>query len=676
MEEHHTHNPQEEHHHTSMTDHNHQDHGGMHHHQGMVQDFKKRLYISSAITIPVIFLSEMIQQLFGFQFSFKGDSYILFLFSSIVFFYGGGPFLKGLINELREKVPGMMTLIAVAITIAYVYSAAVVLGLPGMDFFWELVSLIDIMLLGHLIEMKSIAGASKSLELLIQMMPNEAHLVEGETIKDIQIKSLKPNDLILIKPGEKIPADGIIEEGNSNINESMLTGESKPVEKGKADKVIGGSINGNGALKVKVEYIGENSYLSKVIGLVEEAQKTKSKTQRLADQAAFWLTIAALSAGAITLLVWLYIGQSFSFALERMVTVMVISCPHALGLAVPLVVAISTAISAQKGLLIKNRTAFENARRITTVVFDKTGTLTKGIFGVTRFKSYLPNYTSEDILKIAAALEQKSEHPIAVGILSEIKKTGAAIPQVENFRAITGKGIEAELEGKKIRVVSPGFLKDQDILVPQDTFSSQAETIVFVMVDNSLAGFISLADQVREESQSAIQHLRSANIKAIMITGDNKAVAESVSKELQLDGFFAEVLPHQKLEKIKQLQENKEFVAMAGDGVNDAPALAQADIGIAIGSGTDVAAETADIVLVNSNPKDIVSLILFGRATYRKIVQNLIWAVGYNIIAIPVAAGLFYKHDIVITPAFGAVLMSLSTVIVAINAQLLKERFN
>lgn len=652
----------------SSTDHSH--HGG---HEGMIDDFKKRFYISIILTIPILVLSEMIQHWFNFRISFPGDKYILFALSSIVFFYGGWPFLKGLWDELKRLNPGMMTLIGLAISVAYFYSSAIVFGLEGMDFFWELVTLIDIMLLGHWLEMKSVLGASKALELLVSMMPSEAHLIHGDHVMDVKLEALKINDVILIKPGEKVPADGIIIEGESYLNESMLTGESKPAKKEKGDSVIGGSINGNGSLKVKVKHTGKDSYLNKVISLVEEAQKAKSQTQNLADKAAKWLTYIALTVGVGTLIVWLSLGYEFSYALERMVTVMVISCPHALGLAVPLVVAISTAISASNGLLIRNRTAFENSRKITALVFDKTGTLTKGDFGVTRYESVSKEFSKEEILRLASALEQTSEHPIAVGIIKKVKAGNVSIPQSQKFNAITGKGIEADVEGKNVKVVSPGFLTEKSIAMPSNAFTTAAETVVFVIVNDQLVGFIALADEIRPESKEAIQTFKDNNIKVLMATGDNKTVAEAVSKELGLDGFYAEVLPHQKVEIVKELQSKGEFVAMTGDGVNDAPALAQADVGIAVGSGTDVAAETADIILVNSNPKDIANLILFGKATYNKMIQNLIWATAYNAIAIPLAAGVLYNTGFVLSPAIGAVFMSLSTIIVAINAQLLKR---
>ncbi len=664
-------NQQHMHEHSSAHEHN-PEHGMPgHDHNAMIGDFKKRFFISLVLTFPVLLLSHMIQEIFKFHISFTYDQYVLFLFSSVIFFYGGMPFLKGLISELKEKKPGMMTLIAVAITVAYVYSSAVVFGLTGMDFFWELATLIVIMLLGHWIEMKSVSGASKALELLVQLLPSEAHKIHGDHVMSVKIEALILGDIILVKPGEKIPADGEIAEGESYLNESMLTGESKPIQKKKADKVIAGAINGNSSLKVKVEHTGKDSYLSKVIHLVQEAQKTKSQTQHLADKAAFWLTIFALGGGIITLIVWLWLGKDFSFALERMVTVMVISCPHALGLAIPLVVAISTAVSAQHGLLIRNRTAFENARKITTIIFDKTGTLTTGEFGVTRYQSTIPEFGNDKILQFASALEQNSEHPIGHGIVAEAKKRSLEIPNAENFTAITGKGIKALVQGKEVMVVSPGYLKENNIDLETNTESKMAETIVFVLVNNKLSGFIALADKIRPESKEAVKILKQNGIKTIMLTGDNNLVAESVSKELELDGFFAGVLPHQKLEKIKELQAQGEFVAMTGDGVNDAPALAQADIGIAIGSGTDVAAETADIILVKSNPKDIVSLILFGKATYRKMIQNLVWATAYNAITLPLATG--FISGIMITPAIGALFMSLSTIIVAINAQTLKK---
>jgi Cu2+-exporting ATPase len=487
----------------------------------------------------------------------------------------------------------------------------------------------------------------------------------------VKSETLKTNDIILIKPGEKIAADGVITEGESYLNESMLTGESKPVLKVKGDKVIAGSLNGNGSFKISVLHGSADSYLSQVVKLVEDAQKEKSKTQLLVDVAAKWLTVIALTAGIVTFLYWYLTGQPLAFAIERMVTVIVICCPHALGLAVPLVVAKSTALSAKNGLLIKNRTAFENSRKITTVVFDKTGTLTIGKFAVSKIVVLDQNSDENKLIMLAAALEQNSEHPIASGIIQKSKDLKITVPAVTEFEAITGKGVEAKVGGKNIKVVSPGYLKENKIDLPKDFKAEADETIVFVLETEKLLGYVALSDSIRPESAIAIKTLHANQIKSILLTGDNNLVAKSVSDQLGMDGFFAEVLPHQKLEKIKELQSKGEFVAMTGDGVNDAPALAQADIGIAVGSGSDIAAETAGIVLVNSNPQDIVSLILFGKATYRKMIQNLAWATGYNVVALPLAAGVLYNYGIVLSPAAGAVLMSLSTVIVAINASTL-----
>jgi len=649
---------------------------GHDHHAMMIADFKKRFWISMVLTVPVLLLSPMIQTFLGLEIDFAGSMYVLFALASMVYFYGGWPFLQGAYGELKKGAPGMMTLIAVAISVAYLYSSAVVFGLQGKLFFWEVVTLVDIMLLGHWIEMRSVLGASKALQLLVSMMPDEAHLVDGDEVRQVKLADLKANDRILVKPGEKVPADGVIVKGESYLNESMLTGESKPVQKGKGQQVIGGALNGNGVLEVKVEHTGKDSYLNKVIDMVQEAQKTKSKTQHLADRAAKWLTYIALASGTATLVIWLALGQEFVFALERMVTVMVISCPHALGLAIPLVVAISTAVSASNGLLIRNRTAFENSRKITAIVFDKTGTLTTGDFGVTRVVPIGKDHDEASIIRNAAALEQSSEHPIAVGVMERAKRDGLKVPETSDFQAITGKGVTAKVDGKDVKVVSPGYLKEKNIALPEGAFSDAAETVVFVLVNDQLVGYIALADAIRESSAAAIKNFQKEGIKVYMATGDNEIVGKAVSDALGLDGYYAEMLPHQKVNAIKSLQNQGEFVAMTGDGVNDAPALAQADVGIAVGSGTDVAAETADIILVRSDPGDILGLIRFGKATYAKMIQNLIWATGYNAIAIPLAAGVLAPVGFLLSPAVGAGLMSLSTVVVAINAQLLKRKLH
>jgi cation transport ATPase len=508
-----------------------------------------------------------------------------------VFWYGGWPFLKGLVGALKARKPGMMTLVAVAITTAYSYSSAVVFGLTGKMFFWELATLVDIMLLGHRIEMKSVMGASKALEALAKLMPSDAHkLMPDGSVKDVPLNELVVDDKVLIKPGEKFPADGVIVEGESSVNEAMLTGESKPVSKQAGGKVIGGAINGEGSLTIEVKGTGKDSFLSQVIDLVKQAQQSKSKTQNLADTAAMWLTLIALGSGAITFFIWLsFINKEFAYAIERAVTVMVITCPHALGLAVPLVVAVSTALAASNGLLIRNRGAFESARKLQAVIFDKTGTLTEGRFGVS------------DTLLLA-----------------------------------------------------------------------QGKTVVFVLVDGQLKGAIALADIIRPEAKKAIAALKAMDIRCMMLTGDNKATAQWVSDQIGLDEYFAEVLPQDKAAKVKEVQSRGVKVAMTGDGVNDAPALAQADVGIAIGAGSDVAVETADVVLVRSNPLDVVAIVQLSRATYHKMIQNLVWATGYNVVAIPLAAGALYAWGVVLTPAVGAALMAASTVIVAINARMLK----
>lgn len=664
MEHHHHHG----HHSNDKNSDNHDKHAGHN-----VSDFWKRFVICTIISIPVLALSHMVQQWLGFELAFPGDKYVLAILSTFIFFYGGYPFLKGLYDEVKDNAIGMMTLIGVAISVAWAYSVAITFGLQGMDFYWEMATLIDIMLIGHYFEMKSVMGASRSLELLVKMMPSTAHhLVDGE-IHEMSVGDLKIGDMIRVKPGEKVPVDGIVTDGESYLDESMLTGESQPVKKEKDSKVIGGAVNGNGSLTIKVVSTGKDNYLNKVIKLVEDAQKVKSKTQNFADRAAKVLTFVALGGGIITLVVWLLLGFPFVFALERMVTVMVISCPHALGLAVPLVVAISTSISAQKGLLIRNRTAFENARLITTIIFDKTGTLTKGSHELQEVKVLNSNFDENELLRLAAGIEQHSEHYIAAGLMRKVKELNIEVPTAENFKYLPGKGLEGIVEGKNIKVVGPNYLKEQNISITEneDEFTG---TIVYMLIEKEVIGYFTFSDQIRESSFEAIQILKEAGIKNLLLTGDNEKVAQKVSDELKMDGFLANVLPHEKLEKVKELQEKSEFVAMTGDGVNDAPALAEADVGIAVGSGTDVAAETADIILVNSDPKDIANLILFGKATYNKMIQNLWWAAGYNILAIPLAAGVLYQWNIMLSPAVGAVLMSLSTIVVAINAQLLKVK--
>ncbi len=647
---------------------------GEHVHTGMLEDLKRRFWISLILTIPILILSPTIQELIGLGTSirFPGDSYVLFILSSIVYFYGGYPFFKGFYNQLKLRVPGMDTLIAVAITSAYLYSSAVVFGLMGEVFFWELATLIDIMLIGHWIEMRSVMGASRALEELVKLMPSSAHKImdDGSTM-DVPLDELSVGDHVIIKPGEKVPADGAIIKGSTSIDESMLTGESLPVFKEINAEVIGGSINGDGSITVEIKKTGKDSFLSQVISLVKEAQESKSRTQNLADRFATGLTVIALSGGFLTFLVW-FIFTSFGseFALERAVTVMVIACPHALGLAVPLVVAVSTTLSARNGLLIRNRASFERSRDINAIIFDKTGTLTQGKFGVTDILP-LGEYSENEVLKYAASLELYSEHPIAKGVVRSAKET----LNVEDFKAVPGKGVQGVIEGKNVEVASPGYLREKNILLSNESvneLSSQGKTIVFVIIEGELKGAIALADIIRDESKKAIQKLKDMDIQCIMITGDRKEVAEWVANEIGLDKYYAEVLPQEKAEKVREIQSEGLIVAMTGDGINDAPALAQADIGIAIGAGTDVAIEAGDVVLVRSNPLDAVYVVKLAKSTYRKMVQNLLWGTGYNVFAIPIAAGVLFAYGIILTPAAGAILMSVSTIIVAFNSRFLK----
>ena len=646
------------------------------HHEMMVADFRRRFRVCLAVTVPVLLLSPLVQQVFhqtGLRFA--GDRYVLLAFSSFIYAYGGYPFLKGALEEAAERLPGMMTLIAVAITAAFVYSAAVVFGLRGGVFFWELATLIDIMLLGHWIEMRSVMGASRALQELAKLMPEYAHLQkEDGSTQDVPANALKNGDRVLVKPGERVPADGKVVGGRSSLNEAMLTGESTPVEKGEGEEVIGGAINGEGALEIEVEKTGADSYISQVIRLVEEAQASKSRSQDLANRAALWLVAVALTAGGATLALWLVAGQPFNFALTRAITVMVIACPHALGLAVPLVVAASTALAAGHGLLIRQRNAFELARRLDAVVFDKTGTLTEGRFGVSGI-AVRDGRSEDDVLRLAAAVESRSEHPIARGVVREAMDRNLEIPPVSDFIALTGKGARGTVDGREIMVASPSYVEEKGIQADSEAVRQifgKGRTVVYVLEGERLLGAIALADVIRQESRQAVQRLHALGIKAMMLTGDNAQVADWVAGELELDEHFAQVLPNQKAGRIKELQRRGLVVAMVGDGVNDAPALAQADVGIAIGAGTQVAIESADIILVKNDPRNVTDLLGLSRATWRKMVQNLTWATGYNVFAIPLAAGVAYKLGILLSPALGAALMSVSTVIVAVNARFLR----
>lgn len=653
-----------------MSEHAHHDHGAM------IADFRRRFWISVLLTVPILLLSPLIQSFLGLTdvLAFPGDAYALLALSTAVFLYGGWPFLTGLLSELRAGAPGMMTLIALAITVAYGYSAAVVLGLEGKVFFWELATLVDVMLLGHWIEMKSVMGASGALESLVQMMPDKALRVDDNgKVKEVPISELHKGDRVRVRPGEKVPVDGTIVEGKTSLDESMLTGESRPVEKGDGDEAVGGAINGEGSITLEVQKTGADTYLSQVVETVRQAQASRSRAQNLADRAAAWLTYIALSAGLITLGTWLFVGYAFDFALERMVTVMVITCPHALGLAVPLVVAVSTSLAAGRGLLIRERAGFERARKLDAIVFDKTGTLTAGRFGVQGVTSF-GDLDEDELLRLAAGLEARSEHPIAQGIVEAARDKGLQIPEAAEFENLSGRGAKAMVEGRALRVVSPGYLREQAISIDENAVAQLREggkTLVYVLEDERPLGAIGLADLIRDESREAIRRLQAMGIDCLMLTGDAEAVAKSVADELGLSEYFAEVLPNEKAKRIEAVQRGGRIVAMVGDGVNDAPALVQSDLGIAIGAGTDVAVESADIVLVESDPRSVADVIELSRATYGKMIQNLFWATGYNAAAIPLAAGVGYSVGILLSPAVGAALMSLSTVIVAINAKLL-----
>lgn len=649
-----------------------------HDHAAMVADYRRRFWITLLLTPPVLLLSPMIQRLTGIgeALTFPGNDIVLFALASVVYLYGGWPFLTGFISELRKAQPGMMTLIALAISAAYFFSAATTFGLPGESFYWELVTLIAIMLLGHWVEMRSVMGASRALEELVRLLPDSATKmgVDGTT-HEVPIADLRPGDRVLVRPGTKVPVDGRILEGSSGFNEAMLTGESRPVSKSVGATAIGGAINGANAVTIEVTATGDATYLAQVIDLVKKAQATRSRTQDLANRAAAWLTYIALAVGFGTFIVWwLVLGQSLQFAMERMVTVMVVACPHALGLAVPLVVAVSTSLSAGHGLLIRDRAAFERARKLNAAVFDKTGTLTEGRFGVSDIVLLGEGEENEE-LAYAAAIESQSEHPIAHGIVAEARARKLSVPKAGDVRNITGEGIVAEVEGQVLHVVSPGYLARLGRPIGHERLAqleAQGKTVVVLVRDEEPRALFALADIVRPESKAAIAELRHLGVDAVMLTGDAKGVARSVSDELGITEFFAEVLPGQKADKIRQLQARGLAVAMIGDGVNDAPALVQADLGVAIGAGTDVAVESADVVLVRSDPRDVAAILGLSRATYRKMVQNLLWATGYNTIAIPMAAGVTFGTGFLMTPAVAAVFMSASTVIVAINAQFLR----
>jgi P-type Cu2+ transporter len=656
----------------------HGDHGVDH--SGHEEMFRKRFWVSLVLSIPVLLYSPMLQMLLGFSMpEFPGSQWIEPGLSIVIFFYGGVPFLQMALPELRNRQPGMMTLISLAISVAFIYSLAAQFILAEETFFWELVTLIDIMLLGHWIEMRSVRQASGALSELAKLMPDTAERIRsnGET-EQVAASELRNGDRVLVRPGSSIPADGEVEEGRSDVNEAMITGESLPVQKETGDKVIGGTINGDGSLRVRITATGDETALAGIMRLVEEAQRSKSRTQRLADRAAAWLFYIALGVAVITAIAWtLAIGFNVE-VVARVATVLVIACPHALGLAIPLVVAITTAMGARSGILVRDRIAMERVREVDMVIFDKTGTLTRGEFGVVAIQT-VSEWDEEQALALAAAVESDSEHTIARGIVQTAEERKLQMPAVQNFEAIKGRGVKAIHEGQVVYAGGPRLLEMLEIELPQelagfrDEASRKGQSSIYLVVgEKAVAGF-ALADVVRTESRQAIDRLHEMEIEVAMLTGDSEAVAKAVAEELGIDQYFAEVLPEHKDQKVAELQAQGKRVVMVGDGVNDAPALTRADVGIAIGSGTDVAVESAGIILVQSNPLDVVRAIVLSRASYRKMIQNLVWAAGYNVVALPLAAGVLAPIGILLSPAVGALLMSLSTIVVAINAQLLRR---
>ncbi len=654
--------------------------GGHVNHAGHEQMFRQRFWVSLVLTIPVLLFSPMIQTWFGFSMpEFTGSSLIGPVFAIAIFFYGGLPFLQMAVPEVQSRKPGMMLLISLAITVSFVYSLFALIAVPGSGFFWEMATLIDIMLLGHWMEMRSVRQASGALDELAKLMPDTAERIDatGDT-ESVSVTALKTGDLILVRPGASIPADGKVEDGRSDVNEALITGESLPVAKEPGAKVIAGTINGDGSLRVRVSATGEQTALAGIMRLVQEAQNSKSNTQMLADKAAGWLFYVALSVAAITAVAWVIaVGWQLS-VLERVVTVLVIACPHALGLAIPLVVAISTSLGARNGILVRDRLALEAAREINMVVFDKTGTLTEGRFGVVSMAT-AGSWDDQRALALALAIEGDSEHPIARGIRDEAQAKGIQPVSISDFEALKGRGIKVSYEGKAAYVGGPRLLEmlslqpQGEIAAFAERAEAKAQSVVYLVADQQIVAAFALADVIRPESKAAVERLHEMGIEVAMLTGDSQAVAQSVAQEMGIDTVFAQVLPENKDQKIADLQQQGKRVAMVGDGVNDAPALTRADIGIAIGSGTDVAIESAGIILVKSNPLDVVKIFALSRATYRKMIQNLIWATGYNVIALPLAAGILAPFGILLSPAVGAVLMSLSTVIVAFNAQLLRR---
>lgn len=656
-------------------------HAGHDKHAGhSVEMFRDKFWLSLALTIPALVWEPMLQEWFGYTAPrFPGSAYIPAIFGTAVFLYGGWVFLRSAWEELSNRLPGMMTLISLAIGVAFIYSVAVTLGYPGQALWWELATLVTIMLLGHWIEMRSIFQAQGALNELAKLLPDTAvRITSGDQTESVPIDALREGDLVLIRPGAGIPADGVVKEGRSSVNESMITGESEPIEKHEGDEVIAGTVNGQGSLRVEVTGTGDRTALAGIMRLVAQAQSSRSRAQALADRAAFWLTFVAIGAGVVTFIAWWAFGATLDFTITRVVTVLVIACPHALGLAVPLVTAISTTMGARNGLLVRDRRGLEEARNLDVVVFDKTGTLTLGSHRVVAM-TVEDGTSEEDALRWAAAVQRDAEHPIANALTTSANERGLDVPTSRGFESMPGVGVRAEVEGRTLHVGGPGMLRElgvqpgKVIQEAADVAAGNAQSASYLIADDRVIAAFAIADAVRPESREAIERLHADGIEVAMLTGDSWAVAEAVARELNIDKVFAEVLPEDKVAKIEELQQGDRKVAMVGDGVNDAPALLTADVGVAIGAGTDVAVEAGDVVLVRSDPRDVARIVSLSRASYRKMVQNLWWAAGYNIVAIPLAAGVLAWAGILLVPAVGAILMSASTVIVAINAQLLRR---
>ena len=678
MHHHDNHENQKEH-----AGHEHHDHSGGMDHSMHMGNLKVKFFVSLILSIPIILLSTMMGKQLPFQFSFPGSDWVVLVLATALFFYGGMPFLKGAKMELDMKSPAMMTLISLGISVAYVYSvyafiANNLLNSPVhiMDFFWELATLILIMLLGHWIEMNAISNAGNALQKMAELLPNLATVIkEDGSTEEVSLKEVQVGQKVLVKAGEKVPTDGIIIEGKTSINESMVTGESKDVVKGLHDKVIGGSVNGSGAITVEVTGTGESGYLSQVMELVGNAQKEKSRVESMSDKVAKMLFYVALVVGIGAFIIWYVLTKDINIALERMVTVLIIACPHALGLAIPLVTAKSTSLGAKNGLLIKNRQALETAKKVDVIMMDKTGTLTEGNFAVNDYLSFDSTYTKEQVLGLIASLEQNSSHPLSVGVLKKMEELNLSIPQATDITNLPGIGMEGTVDGKDVKIVSVSYMKQQHISFDNDLFnqlSSQGNSVSFLLVDNKSIGLVAQGDQIKEEAKSMIDRLLAQGIKPVMLTGDNRQVADVVAKQLGIEAVHAELMPEDKEKIVKEYKEKGLVVMMVGDGVNDAPGLVRADIGVAIGAGTDVAIDSADVILVKSNPFDILHFLSLSKNTQRKMVQNLWWGAGYNILAIPLAAGVLAGIGIVLSPAVGAIFMSLSTVIVAINAMTLR----